>query len=154
MKRSSLWQVSGGKHQRLARASVAPPPPPAPAGGSNVLGARRGLMAADPEADLLIELWSLGLLSAKCIAEVAKAAMLVAPRPAMENLASLGNKNHHRNLERRFQLGSNTVAQPFLTSIPMRVQNVKPARMAPVEYPVPNQLLSECHLSAATVTSL
>ena len=66
--------------------------------------------------NVLLELWSLGLMSAILLQTIAQAACQVAPRPPMEALARIGTSgdfsaNAYRDLRRT----------PLLTGIPLRV---------------------------------
>ena len=75
----------GGKHQRLARAGVGASSSrtaPSHRGDAGPV-LRPGPLDGDPEVDKLVELWSLGVITAKTVHEIAAAAVLVAPRPAM-----------------------------------------------------------------------
>ena len=91
-RRRTLWG-SVGESQRLARvvvtAAVA-----AGAAGSQGLGIPETLRASpldgDAEVDVLVELWSLGLISVVLFQSIAAAACEVAPRPAMRNRAKIG----------------------------------------------------------------
>ena len=103
MKRSR--QDTGGSHQRFASArsfgggsssQVAPARP-----GSGAPDLRPGHLDGDPEVDVLIEFWSLGVISAKTLQAIAAVAVLVAPSPAMNELASLSNVHLHRDLTRK-----------------------------------------------------
>ena len=136
MKRS-FWHGLGGKHQRLKRARLTPPPAPGPAGSST--GPVRGPLDGDPEVDVLLELWSLGLLSAKLLKDIAKGAMLVAPRPAMQALASLGHGHFHRGLSRLLALGANDLPTPCLAKLPTRTPKGRLSqgpRHDTIEYPI------------------
>eukprot|EP00974_Lingulodinium_polyedra_P040493 3889142-Lingulodinium_polyedra.AAC.1 len=74
-RRSSFWGV-GGKHQRLARAALTAG---ALASGSQdpivpELFENKGPLEGYPEVEVLLELWSLGLVSAILLQTVAAAA--------------------------------------------------------------------------------
>ena len=81
-----------------------------------------GPLEGDAEVDVLLELWSPGLVSATLLRTIAQAACQVAPRPAMEALARIGTSgdfsaNAHRDLRRKLNLG---IPLPLLTGIPLR----------------------------------
>ena len=144
MKRSRLW--SGGKHQRLQRARV-DHVGPLPAAGS-ASGPRLGPLDGDPEVDVLIELWSLGVLSAKTLRTIATAAVKVAPRPAMCELASLSEGHFHRDLSRKLKLGSNDIPVPIQVPLPLRDENAKPAKLVEGRsYPVllPHEVIANMY---------
>ena len=63
----------------------------------------RGLQAApaggldgDPESELLVELWSMGMLPAVWVQAIAAASNAAAPRPQMGLLADLGSAGQYR----------------------------------------------------------
>ena len=65
----------------------------------------------DDEVEVLLELWSLGLMSAILVQTTAQAACQVAPRPAMEALARIGTSgdfsaNARGDLRRKLNLGN------------------------------------------------
>ena len=133
MKRSRVWP--GGKHQRLVRARARVEGGAASSGVAPLLssgppsGSRLGPLDGDPEVDVLIELWSLGSLSAKTLHTIAKAAVKVAPRPTMSELASLSEGHCHRDLFRKLRLGMNDIPIPFMAELPLRDENTKPANL-------------------------
>ena len=108
----------------------------------------RGPLDGDPEVDKLIELWSLGVLAAKTLREIAAAAMLVAPRPAMGELASLSPGHEHRDLTRKLGVGQNNIPKPCMVTLPLKVENTKPEQTIDAPYPIlfPHELLANMYL--------
>ena len=72
----------------------------------------------------VVELYALGILSAKTARDIASAAHRSAPRPQTEVLAKLGaggeyTNNINRDLQRKLALGSNNLPQPVYVELPM-----------------------------------
>ena len=113
MKRRSTHWGSGGKHQRLARAVVTAAVAARAAGSQDPVipeTLHASPLDGDAEVNVLLELWSLGLMSAVLLQSIAAAACVVAPRPTMRNLAKIGaagafQGNAHRDLERQLNRG-------------------------------------------------
>ena len=136
MKRTKSMLPRGGKHQRLARAASPGCAILSDAGNSMPLH-------GDPEVDVLLELWSLGLMSALTLQVIASAACKVAPRPNMEALASIGAAggapgNAHRDLERKLNRGllDDYIPRPWNIEVPMRDVKKRPPAVVPVGCPV------------------
>ena len=114
MKRSRLW--TGGKHQKVARArqhvDAASSSGLAPAGRGEQT---RGPLEGDAECDVLVELWSLGLLNAKMLRDIGRAAMISAPRPQMGHLASLTDGHLHQTYVSTAQARSERLPIAFAT---------------------------------------
>ena len=91
MKRATSVRAFGGKKQRLARCGSLPE---LFASHGSVGGT--GPLDGDAEVDVLLELWSLGLMSALLLQTIAQAACLVAPRPAMKRLSHIGAEGNVR----------------------------------------------------------
>ena len=103
MKRGMSLRGLGGKKQRLPR--ISDPSGSLLTGPSASHGSVGGTgpLDGDAEVDVLLELWSLGLMSALILQTIANAACKVAPRPAMERLSHIGaagnvRGNAHRDL--------------------------------------------------------
>ena len=96
---------------------------------------------------LLIELWALGLMSAKILHEIGRAAMQVAPRPPMAMLAGLGKGHYHRDLSAKLRLGRNNVPQPYMAKLLLRDGSTRPPTQVEQEYPIlfPHEFLSNMH---------
>ena len=110
MKRKHTLWGTGGKHQRVARLAVAASL--AASSHEPVLPEvfRKGPLDGDAEVDILLELWSLGLLTAVLLQKIALAACTVAPRAPMTALADIGTHgafqgNAHRDLQRMLNQG-------------------------------------------------
>ena len=82
------FRLSGSKRQRLSgyRRVVGD------RGTSSTTEQTPGPLDGDPEVDVLLELWALGMIAATVLVQVAKAACLVAPRPQAETLSALGHR--------------------------------------------------------------
>ena len=93
MKRRHTLLGSGGKPQRLARVVVTTVVAAGAAGSQGPVipeAVRASPLDGDAEVHVLLELWSLGLMSVVLLQSIAAAACEVAPRPAMRNLAKIG----------------------------------------------------------------
>ena len=146
MKRATSVRAFGGKKQRLARCGSLPE---LFASHGSVGGT--GPLDGDAEVDVLLELWSLGLMSALLLQTIAQAACLVAPRPAMERLSHIGAEgnvrgNAHRDLQRLLHLGSldTYIARPLITKVPLIDVAKTPRKMSEYPYPImlPHEFLS------------
>ena len=83
------WAINFG-HARLRRRSLLRRGVPQLA--DREAGAREpGPLEGDPEAELLVELWAMGVLPAVRIQTIAASSVLSAYRPQMDVLAGLGN---------------------------------------------------------------
>ena len=145
MKRGwNIW--GGGKHQKLARV-VASGGGHSQASSSGVLfdpcQHGHGPLGQDPEVDTLLELWSLGILSAVILQTTAASACLVAPRPPMEALAQIGSNggargNAHRDLERKLNLGNvnENVAPALYVQLPLWAVRPRRPNSTLLSYPV------------------
>ena len=98
----------GGKRQRLAALS-----------STDTINHCSDPLFGDPEVDVLLELWSLGLLTATMLVAIAEGAMKVAPREQMRILADLGFDNSHRNLVNKLNMESNPIPRT-LVSLPLK----------------------------------
>ena len=115
-----------------------------------------GALDGDPEAELLVELWSLGLLSAQLVQQIAQAANTVVPRPPIAVLASLGSEgrnrgNIHRDLVRKLTLETNYVAEPIEIELPLWETRARPAPtkiMSPYPILLPHELFAMMHSKA------
>ena len=125
---------SGGKHQRLKRARSTP----ARGANVNVHGAassssapRPTFLASDPEVEILVELFTLGLLSVRLVREIAHCSNLAAPREPMAVLAGLGAggahvANAHRDLQRRLNMDAITLPEPVYPMLPLWDASARP----------------------------
>jgi len=159
VQRSASLRIGfGGKKQRLARIPDADLARRAGQGSTPrgipsfaVGAASSGPLDGDAEVDVLLELWSLGLMSALLLQTIANAACKVAPRPAMERLSHIGSGgnvrgNAHRDLQRLLQLGRLDVyiPRPLITKVPLMDVAKKPPKMSEYPYPImlPHEFLS------------
>ena len=146
-----------GKHQRLrdaVRLGVLRNPQPGRRSSSGAAASSRGPsgdnLLDDPEVECLVQLWALGLLSAKTLQAIAAASSRAAPRAPIESLAALGNGgrhggNTHRDLDRRLRLGSCDVAQVCYAELPMVQNDREDEEPVTVNYPfiLPHEFLAD-----------
>ena len=95
--------LRGGKWQRL-RTVQAQPSEPGPSSTNRPGGPLHG----DPEVDLLLELWALGIISGPTLQQIGKAANAAAPRPQVETLSRLGGEEPIQGLYTGTMCGSLT----------------------------------------------
>eukprot|EP00974_Lingulodinium_polyedra_P037597 3606844-Lingulodinium_polyedra.AAC.1 len=135
----------GGKRQRLQRALLAQ------AHGLDLPAERdaRGPLDGDEEVDLLLELWALGLVSAKTLRDIAGASHRAAPRPQTEALSAIGKSgalsgNIHRDLARKLNLGGLNLPSVYMAPMPFWSTKSRPPAKVDMEYPVllPHEILS------------
>ena len=133
----------GGKKQRLARISDSSGSLLTGPSGSHELVGGTGPLDGDAEVDVLLELWSVGLMSAILLQTVAIAACAVAPRPAMERLSRIGaagnfTNNAHRDLQRLLNLGDLDafIPRPLVAKVPLIDVAKRPRKMSEYPYPI------------------
>lgn len=137
----------GGKHKKIHLSRLAKR-----IGKTLDVAEQSGMLDGDPEVDVLLELFCLGLISAGSLQEIGHAANLVAPRPQMRCLASLGTCGTHRNnvfrdLHAKLQLGNNDVADPMFVVLPMLNRRTQPPSIVSAEFPLllPHEYLSRMY---------
>ena len=103
----------------------------------------------DPEAELLVELWSLGLLSATLVQQIAAASNKAAYRPQIAALADCGGKgvhrgNIHRDFARKLGMEQTSVPSPLIATLPMWDAKAKPPKVVVNKFPfmLPHELLA------------
>ena len=144
-------RFQGGKHQRLIRARLAEEGT-ASSSGNPLVDVHQGPLDGDPEVDVLLELWSLGLLSATSLRAIGQGAMQVAPRACMRSLATLSAGHCHRDLARKLQLGLNDIPAPLLVELPVAVEGTKPPQSTMAKYPVllPHEFIANMYANHRT----
>eukprot|EP00969_Alexandrium_andersonii_P257024 11363374-Alexandrium_andersonii.AAC.1 len=134
----------GGKRQRLAASGLA-------SGSRGVLdgSSQAGPLDGDPEVETLVELWSVGLLSAVTLQQIAASSQKAAPREAMRHLAELGTSgarpgNVHRDLCRKLDIGGMDIPKPELVTLPLWDAAAIPPVMREAPYPflLPRELVA------------
>ena len=96
--------LKGGKHQLLRRLQAATRGQRRSLRGERI-AANSGPLDGDVEVELLVELWSMGLISAVVLSQIGVAANIAAPRPQVAALAKIGRR---RNICRQCSSGSDT----------------------------------------------
>ena len=132
----------GGERQRLRRWALAKPlaKPLARPGRPSIEGPLDG----DKEVELLIELWTLGLVAARTIRDIAAASHAMAPRPQTLALSIMGDNNLHRDLVRKLKLGALNLPQAYQVRLMLWDARQRPPRKSPVDFPIllPHEYLS------------
>ena len=108
-----------------------------------------GPLDGDPEVETLVELWSVGLLSAVTLQQIAASSQKAAPREAMRHLAELGTSgarpgNVHRDLSRKLDLGRMDIPKPELIKLSLWDAAATPPIMRDELYPflLPHEIVA------------
>ena len=93
-----------------------------------------GPLDGDPEVEALVELWSLGQISASVLQQIAQAAVQVSPRRQMQALASTGTGGQYpanitRDLRRHLQLNDCDLPEPYMVNVSLLNPNLHPPRL-------------------------
>ena len=99
-------------------------------------GASSGPFDGDKEVELLIELWALGLVGARTIRDIAKAAHATAPRPQTLALGSMSDANLHRGLVRKLNLGALNLPEVYKVPLLLWDTQQRPPCKSLVDYPI------------------
>ena len=114
---------------------------------------RRGTeLDGDPEAELLVELWSMGIIPANWVQHIAAASAAAAPRPQINLLANMGSAGQYtnniaRDFRRLLRLNENGIAEPLVLRIDM--WDLSSTDVAPrvVDFPIllPHELIASIY---------
>ena len=139
------WALRYGPASVRRTALTRPSPYAAPESRSDVL-------LGDAEAEMLVDLWSQGTLPAYCIQQIAASSCQVASRPAMENLACIGNggeniNNCTRDLKRLLRLKDMDLPHVYLVRAPLYHSTAAPPIMKDHDVPIllPHEFMACLH---------
>lgn len=112
----------------------------------------QGPLQGDPEVELLIELWTMGVLPAYMLQRIGAAACLIAPRPQMRALANLGAEGRYpanaaSQLRALLRLNDNKICEPLLVDMPMWNATGHPPTVVVTKFPImlPHEIMGSLY---------